>query len=210
MERDVARTLLTVGAVILNLTKPFRFRSGILSPIYTDNRKLLGYVGERDSIATAMVDAVKNMDFEVVVGTATAGIPWATLVAERLGLPLAYCRAEEKDHGLGKKLEGADVVGKKVLVIEDLISSGGSSGKVIENCREAGAIQVKLVAIFTYQLKKADETFARLGCDAVCLTNFPTLAEVASEMGLISAAQIGVLKSWSEDPVGWAEKNRKE
>jgi orotate phosphoribosyltransferase len=207
LKKKIAEILLNAKAVILNSKKLIKFKSGIMSPIYTDNRKLLGFVPERGAVVDALVKAAERMDFEVVVGTATAGIPWATLVAERLGLPLAYCRAQKKEHGLGKNLEGAEVKGRKALIIEDLVSTGFSSGTVIEICKEAGAIKTSLLAIFTYEFREAADTFAKMECNADFLTDFSSMIEQALGMGLITGEERDLLNGWSQDPFGWAEKN---
>ena len=136
--KDVAKSLLSTGAVKLNVKEPFTFVSGIKSPIYCDNRKMIGYPVERQVVVDEFIKKLSEKDFDVVAGTATAGIPWAAFIAQLMNKPMSYIRGEKKAHGAGRQIEGADFEGKKVIVIEDLISTGGSSIKAVEAARNEG------------------------------------------------------------------------
>lgn len=156
--KEVAKSLLKTGAVKLNVKEPFTFVSGIKSPIYCDNRKMIGYPAERKVVVDEFVKKLSEKDFDVVAGTATAGIPWAAFIAWEMNKPMSYIRGEKKDHGAGRQIEGADFAGKKVIVIEDLISTGGSSIKAVEAARNEGAASVEVVSIFSYEFDKAFKT----------------------------------------------------
>ncbi|MGL4896988.1 MAG: orotate phosphoribosyltransferase, partial [Cetobacterium sp.] len=149
-EKNIAKSLLGTEAVRLSVKDPFTFVSGIKSPIYCDNRKMIGFPKERQVVVDAFIEVLKEKDFDIVAGTATAGIPWAAFIAQEMNVPMAYIRGEKKAHGAGRQIEGAEFEGKKVIIIEDLISTGGSSIKAVAAAREAGAIDVEVLAIFSY------------------------------------------------------------
>jgi orotate phosphoribosyltransferase len=202
---EIAGLLLKTKAVTLSPAKPFTWASGIKSPIYTDNRILLSCPQERKKVVSAFVDAIKMEcpAFDVVAGVATSGIPWAAWVAEALGKPLVYVRSEKKDHGKGNLVEGRIVKGQKAVVIEDLVSTGGSSVAAVEGAREAGAQVTHCFAIFTYGMQKANDAFAAARCTIVTLTDFATLIGLASETGYISREQKENVLAFSRDPSGW-------
>lgn len=201
--RGVAHSLLSVGAVKLNVGQPFTFVSGIKSPIYCDNRKMIGYPEERKIVVDGFIEVLKEKEFDVIAGTATAGIPWAAFIAERLNVPMAYIRSEKKDHGAGRQIEGADFEGKKVIVIEDLISTGGSSIKAVQAAKEAGATSVEVVAIFSYQFKKAEENFANAGIKLTNLSDFTTLIGLATEQKYLTEEEKEIALKWNKSPNTW-------
>ncbi len=205
MKNETAGILLKTKAVSLSISKPYTWASGIISPIYTDNRVLLSYPEERKKIVSAFVENIRKEcpEFDIIVGVATSGIPWAAWVAESMGKPLVYVRDKKKDHGRENLVEGRLEAGQKAVVIEDLISTGGSSVTAVEGAREAGAKVTHCFAIFTYGLKKSVETFENADCKLVTLTDFPALAELASETGYISEDEKSKIDEWLKDPTGW-------
>jgi len=207
MNREIARLLLKTKAVTLSISKPFTWASGILSPIYTDNRILLSYPEERRKIVSAFIKDIRKEcpDFDVIAGVATSGIPWASWVAEEMDKPLVYVRGKKKDHGRENLIEGRLEKGRKVIVIEDLISTGGSSVAAVEAIRQAGAEVSHCFAIFTYGLKKSLENFGAALCTLVTLTDFPTLVEIAAETEYIDKAEKMKIDEWLEDPQSWGK-----
>lgn len=201
----VAESLLKTEAVRLNVKTPFTFVSGIKSPIYCDNRKMIGYPEARNIVVTEFVNKIKEMansgkTFEIIAGTATAGIPWAAFIAQEMNLPMSYIRSEKKAHGAGRQIEGADLAGKTVLVIEDLVSTGGSSIKAVQAALEAGAEKVELLSIFSYDFQKAFNNFKEAGIEWNSLSNFQTLLEVAEKMQYISRDEMELASSWNKAP----------
>ena len=178
---EVAKELLRIKAVFLRPSEPFTWASGIKSPIYCDNRIVLGDINARKVVENALAEAIKENydDVEVLMGTATAGIAHAALVADILSLPMGYVRASSKDHGRNNQIEGASVVGKKVVVVEDLISTAGSSIETVNILREAGAIVLGIVSIFTYTLEKGVKRLAEANCKNVSISNIHDLVKVA-------------------------------
>ncbi|MCP4374406.1 MAG: orotate phosphoribosyltransferase, partial [Deltaproteobacteria bacterium] len=174
--------------------------------IYCDNRQMIGYPEERAQIVEAFLDELKVFDFDVVAGTSTAGIPWASWISERLSKPMAYIRGTKKSHGARNQIEGASVDGKSVIIIEDLISTGGSSFSAVEAVREAGGGCLGVVAIFTYGFEKAIEMFKQGDCKLVAIINFQTLINVAKENGLLGDKDLSVVLDWNRDPRGWGQK----
>lgn len=199
----VARALLKVEAVKLNVAEPFTFVSGIKSPIYCDNRKVIGFPKERTEIVDAFVEVLKNKDFDIVAGTATAGIPWAAFIAEKMNKPMAYIRSKPKAHGAGKQIEGADVKGKKIIVIEDLISTGGSCISALEAARKEGAKEVEVLAIFSYEFKKAYDKFEEANCKWETLSGFPDLINLAVEENYLSSEDAKQASEWNKSPNTW-------
>ncbi len=207
MKQIISTILLEKQAVMLNVKEPFTFVSGIRSPIYCDNRLLTFYPEERATIIDDFVRKVREHDPDVIAGTASSAISWAAWVAERLGKPLVYIRKKSKDYGQQKLIEGGDIRGKTVVVIEDLVSTGGSSFNAVTSCREAGAEVISMVAIFTYEFEKASRLFHEGRCKAEFLTDFSTLVEVAAENQFLEKEQIEMVKEWSKDPAGWGPKH---
>ncbi len=201
--KEIAKALLETKAVNLNVNEPFTFSSGIKSPIYCDNRKLIGFISQRELIVNAFVEELKKYDFDVVAGTATAGIPWAAFVAQSIKKPMCYIRSQSKDHGKGKQIEGANVNNKKVIIIEDLISTGGSSIKAAKASLEEGASQVLVISIFSYAFPSAFENFRNEGIEWSSMSDFPTLIEVAKESHLLNDEEIKVALQWNWSPSTW-------
>ncbi|MDG0843316.1 orotate phosphoribosyltransferase [Staphylococcus equorum] len=201
MAKAIAESLLDIKAVSLSPNDPFTWSSGIKSPIYCDNRVTLGYPSVRRNIRDGLSTLIKNHfeGVEIISGTATAGIPHAAYVSETLDLPMNYVRSKSKSHGKQNQIEGALTKGKKVVVIEDLISTGGSSIAAVEALKEAGAEVLGVVAIFTYGLKKADEQFKQAEIPFFTLSNYNELIEVAKEKGEISDNDISTLVEWRDN-----------
>jgi len=201
----IAQHLLNVKAVTLSPNQPYTWASGIKSPIYCDNRVTLSYPEVRKDIAHALVEIIRKEypDVEVIAGTATAGIPQACWVADIMNLPMVYIRSKAKDHGKGNQIEGVIHPGQKMVVIEDLISTGGS---VIDACLAAkneGANVLGVAAIFTYELAKGIVNFNQNNIKLVSLCNYTTLVNVAKETGYISEDDIDTLKKWRKNPSEW-------
>lgn len=187
MEKEIAKELLSIGAVFLRPEQPFTWASGIKSPIYCDNRLTLSDVRVREQVEQGLADTVRRFypQAEVLMGTSTAGIAHAALTAAILGLPMGYVRSGSKDHGRGNRIEGRLEKGQKVVVIEDLISTGGSCIEVVEALREAGAEVLGVVSIFTYGMRKGLDRLREAGVENRSLSNLDALVEVAAEQGYI-------------------------
>lgn len=203
---NIARHLLEAGAVKLQPQQPFTWASGLRSPIYCDNRVLLSYPKVRSAVVEGLVDTAKSFSgLDGIAGVATAGIPHGALLADRLGLPFVYVRSKAKEHGRQNQIEGRIEPGKRYLVVEDLISTGGSSLKAIDALRAAGAEIAGAVAIFTYKFPAAGRAFEQADVRLVTLSDYPTLLEQAAKLGTISAEDVRTLAGWREDPRGWSE-----
>lgn len=206
ISEQVALKLLEIGAVKLNPTNPYTWASGMKSPIYCDNRFVLSFPDARDliknSFATIIQEQYKNID--VVAGVATGAIAHGVLVAEVLQKPFVYVRSSAKAHGLGNMVEGKVTAGDKVLVIEDLISTGGSSLKAIEALREVGADVLALGAIFTYGFDKATKAFEDANCPFFTLSNYPILIDIAIKNNFVSLENKEILMNWYANPEKWA------
>ncbi|MEK4565388.1 orotate phosphoribosyltransferase [Alkalihalobacillus sp. FSL R5-0424] len=197
-----AETLLSIEAVSLKPADPFTWSSGIKSPIYCDNRLTLSYPKVRREIAKGLADLIKVQypDVDVIAGTATAGIPHAAWVSDELELPMIYVRGSAKGHGKQKRIEGKLEAGQKVVVIEDLISTGGSSLSAVEAVREDGAEVLGVAAIFTYELEKATAQLKAAEVEATVLTDYTTLIQVAKETQVITEEEQSMLAKWRENP----------
>ena len=202
MKQKVAEALLSIGAVFLRPEEPFVWASGIKSPIYCDNRLILTDPAARLCVETAIADTVREMypDCEVLMGTSTAGIAHAAIAAHMLDMPMGYVRAGSKGHGRQNQIEGRLLPGQKVVVIEDLISTGGSVIEVVEALREAGAEVLGIVCIFTYGMKKSLDRLESARVEHVSLTNFDTVAQVAAVRGDIETADIDRLLAFRDNP----------
>ncbi|MDO4802074.1 MAG: orotate phosphoribosyltransferase [Prevotellaceae bacterium] len=192
MEIKIAEQLLKIKAVFLRPNDPFTWASGIKSPIYCDNRIILSYPEARTIVENAIAETVKREypECEVLMGTSTAGIAHAAIAATILNMPMGYVRGNAKDHGRGNQIEGRLEKGQKVVVIEDLISTGGSCIDVVNTLREAGADVLGIVSIFTYGLKKGLQRLGDAGVKNVSLSNFDTLIEVAAQQNYIDPKEI--------------------
>ncbi|WP_203332753.1 orotate phosphoribosyltransferase [Planococcus beigongshangi] len=200
MKRATAKHLLDIGAVELRPQDPFTWASGIKSPIYCDNRLTMSYPAVRKEIAKGLADTIKEFypQCEVVAGTATAGIPHAAWVSDLLELPMVYVRSKPKEHGQGNMVEGKVEPGKKVVVVEDLISKGGSVLQAAQGLQQAGFEVLGIVAIFTYDLPQSVEAIENAGFTSHTLTDFPALVEEAVSSGAIEQEDLPMLKEWHE------------
>ena len=203
--KQVAEKLLQIKAIKLEPTNHFVWASGWNSPIYCDNRKTLSYPEVRGFIRDSFVEVIKNnfADYDVVAGVATGAIAQGALVADKLNKPFVYVRSQAKDHGWGNLIEGELPKHSKVLVIEDLISTGGSSLKAVEAIREAECEVVGMVAIFTYGFQKSVDAFNSANVKLVTLSNYNILVEQAKEIGYITEKDIDILKEWRLSPDTW-------
>lgn len=203
----IAESLLDIKAVALNPKEPFTWSSGLRSPIYCDNRLTLSYPTVRKEIATGLQSLIKEHypDAEVIAGTATAGIPHAAWVSDLMDLPMCYVRSKAKGHGKGKQIEGKADAGQKVVIVEDLISTGGSAITAVKALREAGCEVLGIVAIFTYQLEKGNDLLAAEEISAHALSDFDALSVVAKEKGYIDEADFSTLSQWRKDPAEWGK-----
>lgn len=199
----ISEALLETNAVQLNIKNPFTFVSGIKSPIYCDNRYIIGFPKHRKIIVNAFIDILKNKDFDIIAGTATAGIPWASFIANELDKPLCYIRAEKKEHGKGKQIEGAECKGKKLILIEDLISTGLSSIKAFEAAKEEGAIGLEIISIFSYEFEKASKNFENAKIKFSSLSDFSTLIKIAKDKKFISEEDFKIAVEWNKNPEEW-------
>ena len=202
MKKEIAKGLLDIEAVFLRPDEPFIWASGIKSPIYCDNRLILTAPHIRDMVEKAIADTVKDMypEAQVLMGTSTAGIAHAAIAAHILKMPMGYVRSGAKDHGRNNLIEGRLEKGQKVVVIEDLISTGGSAIQVVEALRDAGAQVLGVVSIFTYGMKKGLERLEAAGVRNVSLCDFDTIIEEAAETGYIKKEDIGRLKAFRDNP----------
>ncbi|MCZ8511265.1 orotate phosphoribosyltransferase [Paenibacillus filicis] len=202
LSENIAAALLKIGAVALRPQQPFTWTSGLKSPIYCDNRLTISYPEIRDMIAEGFASLIRDNypDAEVIAGAATGGIPHAAWVAQKLNLPMVYVRDKAKGHGKENLIEGAIHAGQKTVVIEDLISTGGSSLKVALAVNDAGAKALGVLGIFSYQFDKAAEAFASTGIPFETLTNYSVLVDVALRQGAIQASDVEALKAWRANP----------
>ncbi|MBN8191523.1 orotate phosphoribosyltransferase [Bacillus sp. NTK074B] len=205
MKQEIARKLLDIKAVFLNPEEPFTWSSGIKSPIYCDNRLTLSYPSVRNSIAEGLSEMIRQHfpDAEVIAGTATAGIPHAAWVSDNLNLPMCYVRSKAKAHGKGKQIEGIASAGQKVVVVEDLISTGGSCITAVKALREAGCDVLGVVAIFTYELDKGKRMLKEQDITSYALSDYSSLLDVALQNEIIREDELEQLKRWKEDPENW-------
>ena len=205
LAKEIARDLLKIKAVYLKPEEPFTWASGIKSPIYTDNRVTLAYPETRTLIEDGFVEKIRAEfpDVDVIAGTATAGIPHGAIIADKMNLPFAYIRSKPKDHGAGNQIEGRVAPGQKMVVIEDLISTGGSVLDAIAAAKREGADVIGAAAIFTYELPKADKNFNEAGVKLVTLSNYTELIHLAEQEGYINAEGLALLKRFKEDQENW-------
>ncbi|MBU5627776.1 orotate phosphoribosyltransferase [Oscillibacter sp. MSJ-2] len=202
MEREIAKGLLRIGAVFLRPDEPFTWASGIKSPIYCDNRLTLTAPDVRAAVENGLVELIRTRypDVEVLMGTSTAGIAHAAICGHLMNLPMGYVRSGHKDHGRGNQIEGRLEKGQKVVVVEDLISTGGSCIEVVDVLREAGAQVLGIVSIFTYGLQKGLDRLAAADVTNYSLSNFDAVCEVAAEEGRIQPSDIARLKKFRANP----------
>jgi orotate phosphoribosyltransferase len=206
---QIAGLLLQSKAIILEPTKPFTWASGWMSPIYCDNRITLSYPAIREQIKESFIRVIREHfpGSEVIAGVATGAIAQGALVADGMNLPLVYVRSSAKEHGRKNTVEGRIVPGQKTVLVEDLVSTGGSSLKAVEALRSAGAEVTGMVAIFSYGFQEAADNFSDAGVELVTLTDYHTLIETALETGDIRAEQVDLLQRWRESPATWGKVN---
>ncbi|MEX2028547.1 MAG: orotate phosphoribosyltransferase [Candidatus Curtissbacteria bacterium] len=203
----VAKILFRIGSVIFRTRQPFRYSSGILSPIYTDNRLIISYPKERKVIIDMLAREIKKIGIpDVIAGTATAGIPHAAFLAQKLNLPMIYVRSEKKNHGKGNQIEGKIAKGQKAIVVEDLISTGNSSLAVVKSLRRAGVKVTDAVAIFTYGLKEAETNFKSSKVKLHTLTDIDHSTAAALSEGFLKDEQVDAIRAWAKDPKGWGKE----
>lgn len=205
IQKEIAQTLLQINAIKLSPATPFTWASGWKSPIYCDNRKILSYPAARRQVyeAFAEVIAQKYPQAEVVAGVATGAIAWGAGAAEIMGKPFIYVRSAPKSHGMTNQVEGYYKPGQKVVVVEDLVSTGGSSLNAVEALKAAGVEVLGMVAIFTYGFPTATENFAAAGVELTTLSNYGTLIETAIEKDYVKESELETLKQWRESPSTW-------
>lgn len=208
LSKKVAKILLELNAITLNPKKPFRYASGILSPVYTDCRVLMAYPHKRREIRDLYIDAIKKsgVSFDVVAGTATAGIPHAAWIADKLNLPMVYVRGKIKDHGKENLMEGIIKKGQKAIVIEDLVSTGESAINSVQAVREAGGQVSHVFSIITYGLKQADNNFKINHLKLISLTTFYDVVQQAKKMDYINKEDTSAILDWTLDPYSWGKK----
>ena len=208
VDKLLAKKLLGVSAVKLQPKNPFTWASGWKSPIYTDNRKTLSFPEVRSFVKVELTKLIKEKfaEFDVIAGVATGAIAQGALIADELNMPYVYIRSAAKDHGMGNLIEGEIKPGQKVVVVEDLISTGGSSLKAVEAVRQAGCEVVGMVAIFTYGFPLAEEKFNEAGVTLYTLSNYNAVLEAAAETGYINSEDIETLKVWRENPSQWMQE----
>jgi len=204
-EKAVAEKLLQVNAVKLSPQEPFTWASGWKSPIYCDNRRVLGFPYVRDFIKSEMCNVIFEQfpDVELLAGVATAGIAWGAMAADQLKLPYIYVRPQPKAHGLGNQIEGFFEKGQKTVIIEDLISTGKSSLEVAEVAKNAGLDVIGMVSIFTYGFVQAEVAFATKGIKLISLTNYEQILQLAIDKGVVTADLQNTLLNWRNDPANW-------
>jgi orotate phosphoribosyltransferase len=200
-----AEKLLQAEAVKLSPLQPFTWASGWKSPIYCDNRKLLSLPFTRDFIKSELANVVfeKFPDADLVAGVATAGIAWGAMVADQLKLPFVYVRPKPKEHGLGNQIEGQFSAGQRVVVVEDLVSTGKSSLQVVDVMRTQGLEILGMVSIFSYSFSQAREDFEKAGVELIALTDYPSLLDLALTKGVIKGSDKDILLNWRSDPANW-------
>lgn len=203
----VATILYDVGAIIFRPKQPFRYDSGILSPVYTDNRIIISHPKERDKIVDLLIEKIKEIGIpDVVAGTATAGIPHAAFIAQKLKIPMVYVRTQPKDHGKGNQVEGVVKRGQEVIVVEDLVTTAGSSIRVVEALRKLGAKVKDEIAIFSYNLNESQENLKKAKIKLHALTNLESSANAAVKKGFLKEEQVGIILDWAKDPRNWGKK----
>jgi len=205
--KKTAEYLLQIKAIKLQPSNPFTWASGWKSPIYCDNRKTLSFPEVRSYIRDSFTTMVKDLypQAELIAGVATGAIAHGVLASDKLGLPFIYVRSEAKEHGLGNQIEGYFEKGQKVVVIEDLISTGGSSLGAVKALREAGCEVMGMLAIFTYEFKKASDGFEAAGCKLNTLSNYSVLVDTALKTDYIGVSDVEALKKWRVDPASWGK-----
>ncbi|MEQ8674330.1 MAG: orotate phosphoribosyltransferase [Aggregatilineales bacterium] len=207
-KHDVARALLEIDAVGFTPQSPIRFKSGILSPVYVDNRRLPFHPRQWHTVIVGFAELIENTDlsFDVIAGVAVGGVPHSSALAYHTGRPSLFVRKEAKGHGKGQRVEGGEVAHKRVLLVEDLVTTGGSSLSGIEALRQEGANVERCLAIVSYGFVEAQTAFASAGITLHTLTDFTTILDVAIDMKKFSSEQKRVVQDWFDDPYGWEKR----
>jgi orotate phosphoribosyltransferase len=208
MKIAVARALLEIDAVGFSPNQPIRFKSGILSPVYVDNRRLPYHPQQWSIIIEGFKEAVKTLSFDIIAGVAVGGVPHSAALGYALHKPSVFVRKEAKEHGKGQRVEGGEVAGKGVLLVEDLVSTGGSSLAGIDALREEGAVVEDLLAIVSYGFTEVQENISKSKIALHTLTDFSTILQEAVNMGKFSQADYAIIADWFSEPYGWANKHR--
>lgn len=209
IQKDVAKALIKIGGVGFVPKDPITFKSGIVSPIYVDNRKFPFYPDQWRTIIQGFKNLIseKNIKFDVIAGIETAGIPHSAALGYATNMPSVFVRKQVKDHGTKKRVEGGDVTGKRVLLIEDLVSTGSSSLSGVEALRDEGAIVEDCLVIVSYEFKESVENFAKSKVNLHALTNFEVILEEAFKENKFTQEEYDLLKDWFSEPWGWAKKH---
>ncbi len=208
ISQKVAGILLDIGAVLFTRNRPFKFTSGLLSPVYIDCRVIVSHPKERKIVVNALVEKVKKEIGlpDVVAGIATGGIAHAALIADKLNLPMVFVRSKPKEHGKGNQVEGVLRRGQKVLIVEDLVSAATSSESAIRAVRKLGGVVTNEIAIYTHNLKASDDYFKKAKVKFSYLTDTKQVAQQAVKKGFMKKAQIKIIENWVHDPVTWGKK----
>lgn len=203
----VAKILFDSGCVIFRPRQPFKYNTGIISPVYTDNRLIISRPKERNKIVNLMLAKIREIGIpDVLAGTATAGIPYAAFLAQKLNSPMIYVKGQPKEYGKQNQIEGTIKRGQRVIVIEDLISTGGSSVRVVEAIRKSGGKVSDVIAIYTYKLKESERNFKKAKVKLHALTDLKAVCEVFAKKGFLKPDQIEVILDWAKDPKNWGKK----
>ena len=204
-QQSVAKALLDIGAVGFSPAQPISFKSGILSPVYVDNRSLVFHPRQWRLIIDAFAAKItqSRLSYDVIAGVALGGIPHCSALAYQLGQPSVFIRKEDKGHGKGRRIEGGDVAGKRVLLVEDLVTTGGSSLNAVQALRDAGAKVSDVIAIVSYGFGESEAAFAAANVRLHTLTKFPAILDIALQRAQFSQADASLIRSWFDDPHNW-------
>lgn len=211
MKKAVAKALLEINAVGFSLQNPIRFKSGILSPVYVDNRRLPYHPQQWQVVIKGFQEkiAAENINFDVIAGVAVGGVPHSSALGFTMQKPSVFVRKEAKEHGKGQRIEGGDIENKQVLLVEDLVTTGGSSLSGVEALRESGAIVDTMLAIVSYGFQEAYDNFESAEVNLQALTDFVTILEIALEMNKFGKNEHAIIDDWFKDPHGWASRHQK-
>jgi orotate phosphoribosyltransferase len=208
-EKQIVNLLLQIKAIKINVAKPFQWASGWKSPIYCDNRKTLSYPKIRNIIRKQFIKLINNKfsNVEVIAGVATGAIAIGAIIADALSLPFLYVRSDQKDHGLQNLIEGEIVPNQRIVIVEDLVSTGGSSLKAVKALEDINCDVLGMIAIFTYNFKITETRFNEAGCKLYTLCNYDSLIDRAIETGYINSGEIDLIRQWHENPESWGNNS---
>lgn len=208
LTQSIAKALLSINAVRFSLDAPVTFKSGIVSPVYVDNRQLIYHPSAWHIIIEGFKETIhqKSLDYDVIAGVAVGGVPHSSALAYIMEKPSVFVRKEAKEHGKGKRVEGGDVTDKRVLLVEDLVTTGGSSLSGVESLRESGAVLTDTIAIVSYDFTEATQAFQDAKLNLHTLTNFDVILEVALSENRFSQQEADTIREWFNDPHDWGEK----